>query len=61
MAHWLSDRHVDRQAAPAASQTKAPHDVVTGPGQLPAPLHPARAVAVVPEQLAERQVVSSPG
>jgi hypothetical protein len=59
--HWLSEVHVDRHAVPPGLQTRSPHDVVAGLGQLPAPLQPARAVNVAPAQLAARHVVSSPG
>ena len=61
MAHWLSAVHVARQAVPFALQTRSPHDVVTGGGQLPAPLQPARAVKVAPEHPGDRQIVASPG
>ena len=60
MAHWLSDVHVSRQAVPPALQMRSPHDIVAGAAQLPAPLQPARGVNVAPEQLAARQVTSSP-
>lgn len=60
MAHWLSDVHVSRQAVPPALQARSPHDIGAGVAQLPAPLQPARAVNVAPEQLAARQVTSSP-
>jgi hypothetical protein len=53
--------HVSRQAVPPALHATSPHDVVVELVQLPTPLQPARAVKVVPEQLAERQVTSSPG
>jgi hypothetical protein len=59
--HWLSDVHVARHAVPPALHIRSPHELVAGLAQLPAPLHPARAVSVAPAQLADRQVTSSPG
>jgi hypothetical protein len=60
VAHWLSAVHVSRQAVPPALQARSPHDIVAGAAQLPAPLQPARGMNVAPEQLADRQVKSSP-
>jgi hypothetical protein len=57
----LSAAHVSKQAVPPALQAKSPHDVAVELAQLPPPLHPARAMKVLPAQLAERQVTSSPG